>query len=47
MSDVQQLKDAVNEFDKAAKELDDKLNTAVEETRQLRQEQTEQSSRQS
>ena len=47
MSDVQQLKDAVAEYHKAQKELDDKLNKAVEETRQLRQEQTEQSSRQS
>jgi len=41
MSDVQKLKDAIGEYRKANKELDDKLNKVEENTRQLRREQAE------
>lgn len=39
MSDMQKLKDAVAEYRKANKQLDDKLNKAVEKSRQIRREQ--------
>lgn len=47
MSDAQKLKDTVKLFRKASKDLDDKLNKAEESNRLHRQEQEEQSSRQS
>ena len=37
MSDAQKLKNAIKEYDKANKELDEKLNKAEENTRQSRQ----------
>lgn len=46
MSDAQKLKDTVKLFREANKDLDDKLNKAEENTRQHRQEQEEQLSRQ-
>jgi len=45
MSDAQKLKDCIAEYNKAKKEIDDKLNKAEENTRQRRQEQEAQSSR--
>ncbi len=46
MSDSQKLKDSVAEYHKAKKNLDDKLNKAVETINQNRIEQEAQSSRQ-
>lgn len=47
MSDEQKLKDSIAEYNKASKNLDDKLNKAEESVRQRRQEQAEQSTHQS
>ena len=46
MSDAQKLKDAIAEYRKANKELDEKLSKIEENKRQNRQEQAEQQSRQ-
>jgi len=46
MSDVQKLKDAVEEYRKAKKNLDDKLNKIAENNRQSRQAQEESQTRQ-
>ncbi|KKM71580.1 hypothetical protein LCGC14_1429110 [marine sediment metagenome] len=43
MSDSQKLKDAINEYRKENKDLDDKLNKAEQNNRQNRIEQKEQS----
>ena len=45
MSDAQKLKDALDEYVKANKTLDDKLNKVQEANRQARQEQKERSNR--
>ena len=45
MSDQQKLKDSIIEYNKVKKDLDDKLNKAVEKVQQTRQEQAAQSSR--
>ena len=45
MSDQQKLKESIVEYNKAKKDLDDKLNKAAEKVRQTRQEQAAQSSR--
>jgi len=47
MSDSQKLKDCITELSKARKEADDKLNKAVENVQQNRQELEAQSNRQS
>jgi len=47
MSDVQKLKDAITEYHKANKGLDDKLNKIEENNRQRRQAQEESQRRQS
>lgn len=41
MSDVQKLKDAIAEYNKETKEVNDKLNKIVEDTRQRLVEQAE------
>ena len=46
MSDAQKLKDAIEEYRKANKNLDERLNKTAEETRQARQAAMEQSRRQ-
>lgn len=46
MSNVQKLKDAVAEYKKSNKELEDRISKVVNQRRQARQEQEGQSSRQ-
>ncbi len=45
MSDEQELKDSVETYRKANKDLDDKLNTAVENLQRRRKEQEERQNR--
>lgn len=45
MSDAQKLTNAVNEYEKAKKALDDKLSKAQESIQQARQEQKDQQNR--